>query len=380
MNSTHKCEVIDVVLNRHDNADKLSIIPIYGGYTYVGNTEEWSQVKRAAWIPPDNLVDTTRPEFDFLINEKKYTHDGKSIYHRVKAKKLRGVQSYGLLVAVPPETPLGEDWAERLGVVHYVPEEHDQSLKTGLSSGECIAGPESPKYDLENFRKWGEKIFKPDDLVFVTEKIHGASSQYVFKDGQQFCGSRYEWKREFPTPPNPDEVEQHMRAKLSGRLSGNELNQRVKDCRAKIANYKPAQNMWWVAFRNCPAIGKFCENNPGYFLYGEVYGNVKGFRYGVTDGIVKFAAFDIRSPEGNWLSRDDFFKMCKDWDVPTVPVLCHERPFNFDELIKLAEGDSTMPNANHIREGIVVCTINETYTDGYRCKLKIVSDGYLEKG
>ncbi len=80
--STHKVEVVPVVLEKHPNADNLSIIRVHG-FTVVGNTEAWKNVTKAAYIPSDSLVKVARPEFSFLASQAK---DG---LYRVKAKKLR---------------------------------------------------------------------------------------------------------------------------------------------------------------------------------------------------------------------------------------------------------------------------------------------------
>lgn len=62
-NSTHRVEVVPVVLTPHPNADTLSIIRLLDGYQVVGKTEAWADKTIAAYVPPDSLVPLDRPEF-----------------------------------------------------------------------------------------------------------------------------------------------------------------------------------------------------------------------------------------------------------------------------------------------------------------------------
>ena len=54
--------------------------------------------------------------------------------------------------------------------------------------------------------------------------------------------------------------------------------------------------------------------------------------------------------------------------------------FDLDAVLVLAEGNSLVPGANHMREGIVVKPIKErTDPEVGRVCLKVVSNAYLEK-
>jgi len=120
--STHKAEVVPVVLEPHPNADRLSIVKIYGGgYQVVVRTEDWIGKDRGVYIPPDNVVPDT-PEFAFLKDER-----------RIKARRLRGQWSAGLLVPAPPGAQIGEDMTQVLGIVHYEPPESNPRLAENAS-------------------------------------------------------------------------------------------------------------------------------------------------------------------------------------------------------------------------------------------------------
>lgn len=226
--STHKVEVVPVALRPHPNADALSIVQVYG-YTVCVRTADWLGRDRGAYIPPDSIVDSARPEFAFLAG-----------HERIRVKKLRGVVSMGLLMHT--DADLGADVMEALGVRHYEPPE------VGQTGGEAAPAPSiyAPCYDVESARRYAH-IFQDGEPVIVTEKIHGANGRWVF-DGDKFhAGSRTEWKREGPA--------------------------------------------WWKALDVCPWLREWLVAHPGLVVYGEVFGQVQDLKYG-RNGI-DVAIFDI---------------------------------------------------------------------------------------
>ena len=126
--STHKCEVVPVVLEKHPNADTLSVVQVFG-YPVVVRTADWEGKTKGVYLPPDSVVDVTRPEFAFLAS-------GTKTQHRVKAIKLRGVYSFGLLMPVADDAEIGDDWAELYGVEHYEP-----AMKRTCTGRKCRSCP-----------------------------------------------------------------------------------------------------------------------------------------------------------------------------------------------------------------------------------------------
>lgn len=382
--STHKVEVFVLSeLKKHEGADTLILIKIGDtDYSYVGKTEDWKDRvgKNVAWIPPDSLVDTRRPEFAFLMSEAKYDENSNKggFYARIKAKKLRGVVSYGLMV--PYEIGSGEA-TEILGIKHYEAP-LDNSGGKGNVSGEDAEAPSGsfPKYDVDAFLKYGRNVFSVGEPVFVTEKIHGANARYVFtnkidKDGVAIgtmnCGSRNLWKKEFSSPPNLTLDE--LKARIGDDVKAQEVFDRI------VNNFKPKRSLWWVALESTPQLRKYCEANPGFAVYGEVYGQVQNLKYGAKANEVWFRAFDILQPNGCWMDAEQFLQVCKQHDIPHVPVLHESLPFDFDKLVSLAQGNSLIPGANNIREGVVVKPVRERWDKRLgRVNLKIINPSYLQ--
>lgn len=314
--STHMVEVVPVALEKHPNADSLSVVHVYG-YTVCVKTADWEGHHLGAYIPPDSIVPDV-PEYAFLNGSR-----------RIKVRKLRGIVSMGMLVKAPPGAKAGDDVMEQLGVTHYEPQ-----IK--LSPGEEDVPPAGycPTYDVENARRYAAEVFVPGEELWVTEKIHGANGRFCF-DGERFhCGSRTTWKKESET------------------------------------------NIWWRALRAHPEVQQFLRENPQYVIYGEVYGQVQDLRYGM-EGKVRIAVFDLFYL-GDWLDPAAARMVAP--ELPWVPIVASRVPFSMEVLEALAEGASFMPGADHIREGIVAKPLIErTHPVVGRVHLKVISNAYLER-
>jgi RNA ligase (TIGR02306 family) len=308
----------------HDNADRLGIVTVEG-FTCCVRLEDFKSGDLAVYIEPDTVVPETE-QFAWLGNKR-----------RIRVQRQRGVISQGLVIPAPPDTKVGDDVFERLGLVHYEPVIHANT------TGEDCPAPDiyAPIYDVDNFRKF-PNIIEPGEEVVITEKIHGANGRAVFHKDEMYVGSHKRWKK-----------------------------------------YDP-ENLWWKALDQNPRVATWCKQHPEHILYHEVYGRVQDLRYGVPDGQYGIAGFDIL--HGNqWLDweriYDMFFEGWLDPDIqfPWVPIL-YKGPFDKDMALELAEGDSMVKGADHMREGVVVTPVKERvdYHLG-RVKLKIISNNYLSR-
>jgi len=315
MLSTHEVPIVKVHLTLHPNADSLSIVNI-DGYTVCVRTEDWEDGQLGAYIPPDSLVQTDRPEFSFLKRE------GRDV-ERIRVIKLRGVISMGLLIPAPPDCSVGDNVADLLEVEHYEPEMQ-------LLQGDAIPGPHLfvPKYDVDTIRKY-HRLLVDGETVYVFEKMNGANARYLFYDEKMWIGSRNQWK--------------------------------------------DSGSQWHTALEGCPQIEEFCRANQGVTLYGEVYGQVGGFKYG--NGGIRFAAFDILR-DGSFIDITEFTYLCGQYGIPIAPLL-YIGPYSLSKIEELAEGQSIISGANHIKEGCVVRPEKErTHPKLGRVVLKCVSNAY----
>lgn len=317
MFNNHTCDVVEVKLNKHPNADSLSIVMV-DDFQCIVRTEDWKDGDLGIYIPPDSVVPMTK-EFEFL---------GK--HRRIKACRLRGEWSVGLLIKAPPEAKIGDDYMEKLGIIHYEPEVHGHFI----TGGDNVTSPPGffPIYDVMNFRKYS-KLFNDDEEVIVTEKVHGANARFVCTDDQIYCGSRKNWKKEDPN------------------------------------------NLWWKALNNYDVLQAWLRHHQDLTVYGEVFGQVQNLKYG-SKGEIYFATFDIL--KGNqWLDFDEAHDIGK--PLPWVPLV-YRGPFDKEKILEFAEGDSIYPGANHMREGVVIKPIHERNDPRLgRVQLKVVSNRYLSK-
>lgn len=155
-NSTHKAEIVNIELLNHPNADTLSIVKVYG-YQVCVRTEDWLGKTTACYLPPDTICPDT-PPFEFLGTNK-----------RIKAKKLRGVVSFGLLMPCPEGMHVGDDAYEYYGLTHYNPPE---PANTGGEAGPAPKYANYSKYDVDSLRRYKD-LFIPGEEVVATIKYHG---------------------------------------------------------------------------------------------------------------------------------------------------------------------------------------------------------------
>lgn len=170
MKSTHKCEVVEVHLEKHPNADTLSIVRPFG-YTVIVKTDDWKNKKLGAYVVPDSVVNTNRPEFAFLKT------DSINPYYRVKVKKFRNIYSQGLLIPAPDNAKLGDNLADYFEITRYE-ESLDVKLDTDFEKRpDSDYGPTS-KYDIDSFYRYKD-LFTTNETLLVTEKIDGSNAFFT---------------------------------------------------------------------------------------------------------------------------------------------------------------------------------------------------------
>lgn len=321
--STHRVEVVRLgPVEKHPNADTLGIVAVWG-YTAIVRLGDYVEGDLVAYIEPDYVVPLDRPEFAFLRDS------------RIRAKRLRGVWSQGLIIRAPEGAAEGDDVMELLGIVRYEPKVRYNRF--GAASGPPIGSEPAhatlaclSKYDLENLRRYNS-AFEHGEPVHVSEKIHGANGRFAFRDGRMWYGSRSQW-------------------------------------------WKPDVESWWsAAAAQHPWIVEWCEANQDAVLYGEVFG-VQDLAYGLKPGHLGFAAFDVFR-NGHFVDAIDFegeleaSKRCPSWFTT----------FDLDALAEASRSDSWL-TPGQVAEGIVVKPLRERFERSVgRLALKLVSDRYLER-
>lgn len=318
--STHAINVYKLKeILPHPMADNLQIVQIEG-WTCCIRKDQFRSGQLVAYVPPDYVVDTNRPEFAFLA-------DNKNNLIRIKVRKLRQVVSQGLVIPAPEGASEGDNVIDQLGITRWEP------LEPAETRGECTKGPNlvAPKYDLENYQNYRDLIIEGEEVI-LTEKIHGANLRAVYHNGTQYMGSRTEWKADSES------------------------------------------NLWWIAYRQNPWLKDFCEKNPDIIVYGEVYGRVGGFNYNLPKNKYGIAVFDLYK-DGKFMDYDEAVQLGS--QLQWAPVL-HRGTFSATKAAELAEGQTVLGNGQHIKEGIVLGLPKERLDLKIgRVKLKLVSNEYL---
>lgn len=334
--STHAIEIIEIgKIEPHPDPEvnRLELTHIWGWQCCIGKGQ-FKEGDKAIYVPPDYLCKLDRPEFAFLRNKD---NEGKAT-ERIKVRRLRGALSQGLVISVPEELkdlPVGSNVIEQLEIERYEP---PLPKSTGGMFIGAPSGLYCPKFDLECLQRYMNLLIQ-GETVILTEKLNGSNSRYVYaqnKEGKwkQFCGSHTNWMAE-------DE-----------------------------------KNIWWIALRQTPDLGRWCQDHPNLILFGEVFGHVKRFWY-KSQRHIAFAAFAILD-QNRWIDYHECQKLIEGYEIKWAPFVW-QGPFDFEKIREMSEGPSLWLGADNIREGVVVVPEHErTSCEIGRIALKSVSDVYLE--
>jgi RNA ligase (TIGR02306 family) len=325
--SSFKVEVIRMPkFGRHPNADRLHIVSIFG-YCVIFANEEHNFVEGdlVAYIPVDSVVPMT-PEWEWLGEQK---------HHRIRAKKLRGIFSMGLLTRAPEGSQPGDDVAAKLGIVKYEPPE-----PTFMGGSNEREPGFFPRYtNIEHFRRYPHTI-KEGEAVVVTEKIHGCNGRFLWcnHEGDPYEAPRL-WVGSHHCVKRPD-----------------------------------SRNLWWK-MADQYGLREKLKAFPDHIFYGEVYGAIQDLKYGFAKGDTALRIFDVYDVKGGrYLDFENALTMAKAAGLDWVPIL-YRGPWS-EGLKSLADGPSTL--ADHMREGFVVRPEQERWDPEVgRVILKYVGEDYL---
>lgn len=339
MSTEHDCTVTRLgPITKHDNADTLGITEVDGRPCIV-RLGEWQPGDLAIYIPVDAMVPTNNPRFAFLNDKAKMVDD--TPRYRVRAMKLRGVFSMGLLIKPEHGMVYGDVVNDTLNIITYEP---DSSRNGGHGPGgkflSAAAEPDPgflPVYDVESARKYRNVLLDGEEVV-ITEKIHGANARFAFHDGRLWCASRNQFKRMDPT------------------------------------------DLWWSLAIKYDLEAKLA-NFPGVAIYGEAYGQVQDLKYRLDEHrLVLFDALDIQ--RRRWLDFPLFDVLAAQLDIPTAPVL-YKGPWRADDwpaYKMLAEGPSVLGNDVCVREGWVLRPVIERQDHRLgRVQMKLHGEGFLTR-
>ncbi|WP_062647055.1 RNA ligase (ATP) [Streptomyces maremycinicus] len=338
-----------LTVHEHPNADALELAQV-GLYRAVVAKGAYRTGEAALYIPEQSVLPTA------LVEELGLTGRlAGSGSDRVKAVRLRGELSQGIVcrpaaledVDLALAAAEGTDFAERLGIVKWVPP------IPPTMSGDVEAAPDLlPWVDIENIQRY-PGIFEPGEPVVLTEKLHGSACLLTYV---------------------ADEERVHVTSKGFGSKS--------------LALTEDPRNLYWRAVRGHgvpEAAARLAERLGArrVGVFGEVYGaGVQDLTYG-ADGrrdTLGYAVFDVSAEidgEVRWLDAADLLA----GELPLVPRL-FEGPYDSERVLEIATGRETVSGRGlHLREGVVIRPAVERYSPvtGGRAIAKAVSGAYLTR-
>lgn len=372
MSDWHPCVVKIEKVEHHSDADSLDIVTVLGDYPVITKRGEYKVGDLSYYIPIDSVVPDTQ-DFYFLCPKayEKFEENGEikqrqagnkyslgsvpEKYRVIRAKKIRGVYSQGMLFDLGKlyfdlnDTSYGliEPGASLLdrfpGGLKKMEEEEEDNIPNakkarGANQEKSPTNFSIPFYDLDGLRKYIDCLGENEEIV-LTEKIHGSNFSSCFDGEKLWVKSRNFYKKRDEDDP------------------------------------------WWDAALRYNLEEKLSKY-PMMVAFAELYGSVKGFRYDceIVNGVMnsKLAFFDVwDTKKMRYLDYDDFVSMMKDLELPTAPLLYRGKWVGKEEMYKLAEGPTTL-GEKHTREGFVLSTTKERFESrlNSRLKIKLVGEGY----
>lgn len=347
--SVAKIEKVEI----HPNADALDIAHIYG-YPCIIKRNSYKEGDLVSYIPIDTVVDLTKECFSFLSKP------------RIKAMKIRGIYSQGLVLDCPEGFTEGQSLIDHFDLKKYVYPEEMSDLEN-LTSEEMkryffpkdyakvknqyknanVESPPSwnpPHYDLESIRK-NSKKFVDGETVVITDKLDGCNGFFRHDGERLWVKSRNFFKK------------------------------------------RDEKDLWWdVAIRH--DLENRLSNYSNYGFFGECYCHVSPFFYDAkkeSDGKIlpKFSVFDIFDIENRkFLDYNDMKAICNEIGLSMAPEL-YIGPWKEDKsLFALAEQDDplakngTIKERTLIMEGFVIRPIKERSDYNGRVIFKLKSERY----
>lgn len=367
-----EAKVYRLEIGEHPNADLIELAKV-GDYRSIVGKGQFKTGDLGVYIPEGAVVP------DWIIT--KLGLEGKlagKAKNRVKAVKLRGILSQGLIFPLEyRENVMDQDtrvWSDHhvlsrgeCGAGISVKEGQDVTELLGLVKWEpvipsCMNGEVfnafgyTLKYDIENLKKFPNVLLEGEDVV-ITEKLHGT-----------WCCMGRHPEVETPIVTSKGLSDRGLAFKF------NDANKRNLYLRAFEATKDEDGKS--IIERVCDFLN--CDE-PIYIL-GEVFGaGVQDLTYGGEKADFRIFDVYIGNPgEGVYLNPQEMVFLAANVGIGTVPVLyagvySHGVVAHYTDGLETASGKEA-----HMREGIVIKPAEERRHDEIgRVFLKSVSEAYL---
>lgn len=373
--STFKCPITTIkAILPHPGADALEIARVYDydvivakGLYFPGDT--------VIYVPVGSVLSKELEARIFPPGSKIKLDNG-----RIKAIKLRGIVSQGMLIepmVLPNTTPynfhdnfvLEQDVSEYLGITKYQPKitEAPVIMRVNPNTNPNKNSDFKEYTDVEHGKYYAEKALVEDELVVVTQKLHGTSARYgwfpkqpknILERALNALGllPKWEWcwgSRRCQIQAKPGKKHDGFKSEAQG------VN--FDDVYTKIG--KQEKLKYKVPY--------------GYAIYGEIvgWGIQKGYLYNCGLNEHDFWCYDVYNVlEKRWLDHNEMEVFCIDHGIKTVPVLTVDKYSK--ELVEALIDVNII--SGEVNEGIVVKPVKERISSFCgRVVLKFINEEYL---
>ena len=342
-------------IEAHDNADRLAIAftDTFDWPIIVGK-DSFKPGDKVVHFPVDVCVDEKME--DILLGGSKI----KLSKGRVRAAKIRGVISYGILCPwetideayAIPKYHQGLDLMKSLGCHKFEPPVKEERVP-GQQKGQIVrkGNVHFDKYFNMNHLQNCKGVFEGDDEVFITEKLHGTS----FRAGTTFCNNGGFWSKTWRA------IKQLFGAKnVEYEFVYGSRNVQLQNNKYDNSVYKQIVEKYNL--RDIPN---------GVVLYGEIVGPGIQGGYKYTDEPSLFI-YDMKV-DGEYVDVDTRQSMTDMMDLDDVPSK-YRGPWLCAELINLISDGSAF---NEVIEGLVIETTKFEVGKTGRKKVKFLNPEYL---
>lgn len=336
-------------VEHHPNADRLDIIQVLGYKTIVGR-DQFQVGDSAIYFPPDMLIpEAVAEELGVRSYLKHAIYPGDTIKSqcRISAARLRGIPSHGFAIGPVEETgAYGVDVTNRFQGKKYEP-----PVRTGAGSS-TSEWPNFYRYtNIETVQKHPDRIL-PDEMVRITEKIHGTNSRLgLIRNPQgdfEFVAGSHRVQR-----------------------------QQFNGAGETTLYWKPmTEDMMML-------LTVLCDEKHDVVVFGEIFGEgIQDMDYG--HAVQSYRIYDI-CVDGRYLDWQDVMQIAEHYKMKLVPLL-YVGPFSLEVVEKHTYGPTKVCDKTKIkskfkdREGCVVTPMNERVTrTGSRAIVKSVSADYRDR-
>ncbi len=359
-----EAKVYKLTIEEHPKADLLEIARV-GDYRSIVGKGEYKTGDLGVYIPEQAICPAWLVERLGLVGKLA----GKA-KNRVKAIKLRGILSQGLIYPVISESDLwnqrvqlevgqigveeGEDIARFLGITKYEP-----VVPTSMSGEVEGASGCTIKYDIENIKKYPDVLISGEE-VYITEKLHGTWCCFgSHPDAPYVVSSKGLSARGLIFQINTENTERNLYVRT------------LEETRIDSYNLVDRAHFYFNMLTGNPMLP--------FYILGEIFGRgVQDLHYGLNKP--SFRIFDVyvgQPGQGKYLDHEELIDFIYGVEgavlVPQIYVGKYSK-----EIVEQYTDGTDMLGGFNVREGVVVKPTKEReHEELGRVILKSVSEDYL---